>query len=332
MNGILNVLKPPSMTSFDIVGFLRRLLKIKKIGHTGTLDPGAVGVLPVCIGNATKAIEFMMEKDKLYRAELTLGIETDTQDSSGVVIRTSDVSVTDEEIISAVNSFRGKIKQVPPMYSALKVDGRKLYDLAREGITIERKPREIEIHSINVLNISRCPVNRAETEDAIDIAGLHTRVLFDVSCSKGTYIRTLCADIGSSLGCGGHMSFLLRMRAGSFDISSALTVEEIRDLAEKGRLYEKLSSVDAVFEHLNKLVLDEVNEKKFLNGMFIKIGNRKCEAALENSGTDFKAREDKNAIEGDILRVYNTSGVFIALGEYVPYQGELLFKSKKLFL
>ena len=169
MNGILNILKPPGMTSFDVVAYLRGLLRIKKIGHTGTLDPLAVGVLPVCIGSATKAIEFLMEKDKLYRAELTLGVSTDTQDASGEIVSIKAVNCTDEEIINAVRSFTGKYMQMPPMYSALKVNGKKLYELAREGITIERKSREVEIYSVDIIKIER-----------ID----KVRVLFDIHAQR----------------------------------------------------------------------------------------------------------------------------------------------------
>jgi tRNA pseudouridine55 synthase len=201
------------MTSFDVVSYLRGVLKTKKIGHAGTLDPIAAGVLPIFVGKATKAIEFVMGEDKLYRAELTLGVGTDTQDSSGRVISKSKVEASDESIAEAVRSFTGVYSQLPPMFSALKVNGKKLYEMARKGIEVERRPREVEIHSIDIIEINR-------NKDDVT-------VLFDVHCSKGTYIRTLCYDIGEKLGCGGHMSFLLRKRAGIFNIESSVVLEKI---------------------------------------------------------------------------------------------------------
>ncbi|MCX8130102.1 MAG: tRNA pseudouridine(55) synthase TruB [Clostridia bacterium] len=295
MDGILNILKPPGMTSFDVVGFLRRILKTKKIGHTGTLDPGAVGVLPICIGNATKAIEFMMEKDKLYRAELTLGAETDTQDSSGKVVATYDVNVDETQIRSVMSSFLGTYEQIPPMYSAVKIEGKKLYELAREGKTIEREPRTVEVFSIDILKIKN-----KET------------ILFDVHCSKGTYIRTLCDDIGKRLGCGGHMSFLIRTKAGPYDISSAITLEEVEMLAEQNKLEERFLPVDTVFQILKPVVLNDADSKRFLNGVFINCADPILEA-------------------GENIRVYNNKNCFLALGEVILKQNKLVLKSKKVF-
>lgn len=300
MNGILNILKPPGMTSFDVVGYLRGVIKIKKIGHTGTLDPGAVGVLPICIGSATKAIEYMTDKDKVYRAEMTLGVSTDTQDSSGQVLEQREVNVTSEEVSRVVTQFVGKLQQIPPMYSAIKVEGKKLYELARSGITVERKPREIEVYSINIIK------NIEEKSE-----GPKT-VILDVHCSKGTYIRTLCHDIGEQLGCGGHMSFLVRMKAGSFTIASALTLQEIASLHREGRLYESLLSPDQVFDNLTAVQLEEVEESRFLNGVYINL------------------REGDHK-EGDSVRVYDRMGKFLAVGEVISKQGLLLLKSKKVF-
>lgn len=296
MNGILNVLKPPGMTSFDVVAFLRGVLKTKKIGHSGTLDPGAVGVLPVFINKATGAIEFAAEKDKIYRAELTLGISTDTQDSTGEVLERRDVNVSEKEIIEAVNSFTGVISQVPPMYSAIKQDGVKLYELARSGVTVERKPRQIEIYSINVISISE-----------------GRKILFDVACSKGTYIRTLCADIGDRLGCGGHMSFLIRLRSGMFDIQSAYTLEEIKHLADEGKLKDILVGTEEIFKAMPGINLEKKDTDRFLNGVFIPVEE-----------TDLKQKE--------LVRVYNREGAFIALGEIISRENRLLLKSKKSFL
>lgn len=295
MNGILNILKPPGMTSFDVVAHLRGLLRIRKIGHTGTLDPLAAGVLPLCLGNATRAIEFLMEKDKLYRAELTLGISTDTQDISGNVVSTYTVNCTDEDITNAVRSFTGKYMQLPPMFSALKVDGKKLYDLAREGITVPRNPREVFIYSLNIINIKRCG---------------KVKVLFDIHCSKGTYIRTLCADIGERLGCGGHMSFLLRKRAGMFDISSSLTLEEISGLFSEGRLQEKILNTEDAFGNLEAVKIDRMQEKRFLNGVAIRL---------------------ENYFSKGLVRVFDENRRFLALGEMKETEGGLVLKSKKFF-
>ncbi len=296
MDGIINVLKPPGMTSFDVIGHLRRVLETKKIGHAGTLDPDAAGVLPVFAGKATKAIEFMMEKEKVYRAEMTLGITTDTGDSSGEIIETRSVNVGEAEIVKAILSFKGKYMQVPPMYSALKVEGQKLYELARKGITIERKPREVTITDIRVINI--------KTENNL------SRVIYQVECSKGTYIRTLCEDIGNKLGCGGHMSFLLRLRAGMFDISRALTLEEIEAYAKSNSLSDKLISAEEVFASYPKVKLDETQLKRFLNGVHI----------------------ESNLKQAEVTAVYNQKGEFIGLGEVIKSQEGYILKSRKLFL
>ena len=296
MDGILNVLKPPGMTSFDVVSYLRRILKTKKIGHAGTLDPGAAGVLPVCIGRATKSIEYMMEKDKSYRVELTLGVSTDTQDAEGQVVERHQVHLTEQQIVECINHFIGKIEQIPPMYSAVKVEGKRLYELARTGVTIEREAREVEIYSINILEIFEN----------------NTKVLFDVTCSKGTYIRTLCADIGEKLGCGGHMSFLIRTRAGIFDICHALTLEDIAELAIEGKMNDILVKVEEIFKNLQKVELDEFSTKKFLNGVFVKLDY-----------LDVKP--------GETLAVFNNSNVFFALGEVFLKQGKPMMKLKKVF-
>lgn len=296
MNGILNVLKPPGMTSFDVVAHIRGLTKMKKIGHTGTLDPMAAGVLTVCLGSATGAIEFLTDKDKLYRAELTLGITTDTQDSSGTVLSESSAVCSDGDIEAAVASFVGSYAQLPPMYSALKMNGRKLYELAREGISVERKPRDVEIYSAGVIAVYRKE---------------RTKVLFDIHCSKGTYIRTLCADIGERLGCGGHMSFLLRKRAGAFALEAAATLEEIKALAADGKLHTIMSDIPEAFGSLEALSLDPEQEKRFTNGVHLDLGSI-------NAGSG-------------LVRVYGAEGRFLALGELYDGSGRKLLKSRKFF-
>lgn len=293
-NGILNVLKPPGMTSFDVVAYLRRILHEKKIGHAGTLDPSAVGVLPMCIGRATKAIEYMMDKNKSYRVELTLGISTDTQDSDGKIINKQKVELTHKEIEDSLNYFTGTTTQVPPMYSAIRVEGKRLYELARAGINIERKPREVQIFSSKIIKIN------------------NNKVIFDVVCSKGTYMRTLCSDIGDRLGCGGHMSFLIRTRAGVFNIHDALTLEEIDYLASEGKLSQKLINTGEVFNHLQIVKLNETVLKKFLNGVPVEIN-------------------DLYAEECELIKIHSTSDEFIAIGEAITLQGQTKLKMKKLF-
>lgn len=293
MDGILNILKPAGMTSFDVVAHLRGLLGIKKIGHAGTLDPMAVGVLPICTGRATRVIEFMMEDDKVYRAELTLGVATDTEDSSGNPISVRDVNCTDEQIIQVIQAFTGKYMQTPPMYSALKINGKRLYELAREGIHIERRKREVEIYSIEVICIDR----------AADV-----KVLMEVHCSKGTYIRTLCADIGERLGCGGHMSFLLRKRVGFFDIESAVTLERLAHAKEKGAINDVFSPVELLFSHIGRFKLDERTEKRFMNGMKVSVPTGEYE---------------------DMVRVYNTNNVFVALGSIFKKEDVTYLKVRK---
>lgn len=245
--GIINVLKPPGMTSHDVVSFVRRLYKIKRVGHAGTLDPAAAGVLPVFIGNATRLIEYFADADKSYRAELTYGFETDTGDDTGNIINScSYVRPQRSEIETVLASFIGLNEQIPPMYSAIKVGGKKLYELARKGEIIERKPRKIII-------------------DAITLVTEHGNgMVFDVTCSKGTYIRTLCSDIGRRLNCLSVMSFLVRTRVGEFQLEQALTLEEI--IANKELAVQK---ADASLKHFPAVILAEHESKAVKNGRSI---------------------------------------------------------------
>ncbi len=322
MDGILNVLKPQGMTSFDVVALLRGMFDTRKIGHAGTLDPLAVGVLPVCLGKATKAIEFMMEKDKYYRAELTLGITTDTQDSTGKTISSVEPDCTDGDIRKAASAFIGKYSQLPPMYSALRINGKRLYDLAREGAEVERERRDVEIYSAGVVDIDRSD-------------GL--RVLIDVHCSKGTYIRTLCADIGDLLGCGGHMSFLLRKKAGPFGIASAVTLEELERRKRDGSLGSVLLEADTVFMQYESYTLNETEEKKFRNGVEIdicrspdQVGSVVCGTTKEGS----RAAPDENGqgSNSHTVRVYDASGIFTALGTVHRINDKWRLKVKKFFI
>lgn len=248
MDGVLIVRKEKGYTSHDVVAKLRGILHMKKIGHTGTLDPDAEGVLPVVLGKATKLVEFLTEKEKTYETVLWLGIETDTQDMTGSVLRELPVSVTEEEVRSAIQSFLGEQEQIPPMYSAVKVNGRKLYELAREGKTVERKPRIVYFHEIKILEIN------------------FPRVRLSVTCSKGTYIRTLCHDLGRALGCGGCMEKLLRIRSGQFTLEESLTLDEIRDCAEQGTLIRHIRSIEEILGDYPVLYCREEADRLLMNG------------------------------------------------------------------
>lgn len=238
MDGIINVLKPPGMTSHDVVQFIRRTLKTKKAGHTGTLDPGVAGVLPVCLGKATKVAQYVTDSGKSYRAEITFGISTATQDKYGEVTSEADASgLTDEKITAVLADFEGTIRQVPPMTSAIRHQGRKLYELAREGLEIKREPRAVQIYGLKPVKIYTADVSRP-------------KAIFDVSCSKGTYIRTLCHDIGERLGCGAHMSFLIRTGSGPYLLEQAATLEEISQLAAADRIREIVLPLDSALQGL----------------------------------------------------------------------------------
>lgn len=229
INGILNVYKEKGFTSHDVVAKLRGILRQKKIGHTGTLDPDAEGVLPVCLGSGTKLCDMLTERDKAYRTVLLLGQVTDTQDTSGTVLHEAEVTVTEAQVREAILDFVGEYDQVPPMYSALKVNGKKLYELAREGKTVERAARKVTIHEIEIEKVEL------------------PRVTMTVRCSKGTYIRTLCHDIGERLGCGGCMEQLLRIKAGPFFLEESLTLAQIESLKREECLEEAVIPVEQMF-------------------------------------------------------------------------------------
>jgi len=251
MNGIILIDKPQDWTSHDVVGKLRRLLKERRIGHSGTLDPMATGLLVVFVGRATRAVEFAESDEKQYIAGLRLGVETDTQDITGTVLKECSCHVTEAQLKAVLPRFMGEISQLPPMYSALKVNGQKLYDIARKGGEVERKPRKITIHALDVIDNSHL-----EQGD----------YCLDVTCSKGTYIRTLCQDIGEALGVGGTMSSLRRIRAGGFHLRDALTIEQVAQAAEEGRAEELLQPVDSLFAEHEKLTLTDKQTKRTLVG------------------------------------------------------------------
>ncbi len=245
MNGIVIIDKPAGWTSQDVVSKLRGVLKTRRIGHGGTLDPMATGVLPVFVGRATRGVEFFEHAEKTYEATLRLGLTTDTEDTSGTVLEEKEVSISEEEFLAVLPQFRGKIQQIPPMYSALKVNGQKLYDLARKGREVERQPREIEIFKLECLEFS----------------GNEARLL--VHCSKGTYIRTLCKDIGAALGCGGCMAALRRVTAGEYTIEEAIPLDALV-AAENPESY--LRPVDSMFRGYPEVKLTANQEKRCRNG------------------------------------------------------------------
>lgn len=299
VNGIINVYKEKGFTSFDVVAKMRGMFHQKKIGHTGTLDPDAEGVLPICLGKATKVCDLLTDKDKEYKAVLLLGQETDTQDVSGEVLNTCKVLATEEEVKAAVFSFVGKYEQVPPMYSALKVNGQKLCDLARKGITVERKPRTVTIHSIEI--------------DRIELP----EVEMIVSCSKGTYIRTLCDDIGKKLGCYGCMKSLIRTRVDRFVLEESYKLSQIQEIIDNksDTQWHFIEPIDSVFEKMVFVTAKEDAKKLIVNGNRIPI-------CYLSDFSEEKAQEQ--------VRLYDSTHKFIGIYTYIEENKE--FKPVKLFL
>lgn len=309
-NGIINVYKEKGYTSFDVVAKLRGILREKKIGHTGTLDPDATGVLPVCIGNATKVCELLTDKDKVYEAVLHLGLNTDTQDATGRILKDRSEQVpglSEDQIREVIHSFIGDYDQVPPMYSALKVNGKKLCDLAREGIEVARKPRHVHIYDIEIKQI-HLPC-----------------VTMKVHCSKGTYIRTLCEDIGEQLGVGGIMASLVRTRVSHFELADALTLAQIEKHRDEGTLDQIILSVDRVFLEFPALHITGDALKKLQNG------NRLAESDFTELVFD-----DSDAVKmasdhtDKRFRIYDAAERFYGIYGYDSKRRD--FKSIKMFL
>ncbi|MDP4144361.1 MAG: tRNA pseudouridine(55) synthase TruB [Bacillota bacterium] len=255
MDGVINVYKPLNITSFDVVRKIKKITNIKKIGHTGTLDPMACGVLPICIGKATKIVDYLMQDYKIYRADLELGKVTDTYDLEGTILEQNEVNVSGEDVKKVINKFIGEIEQIPPMYSALKMNGKRLYELARQGIEVERKGRNITIFDINIIEIN-LPL-----------------VKFDVKCSKGTYIRSLCYDIGKELGCGGTMAGLERLSTGFFTKENSIHLENLTE----ENIKDYLITIDNALQSYEKVLFGKKHEKLLMNGVEIK-----DKAILEN--------------------------------------------------
>ncbi|MCI7721466.1 MAG: tRNA pseudouridine(55) synthase TruB [Mediterraneibacter faecis] len=297
INGIVNIYKEKGYTSHDVVAVLRKVVGQKKIGHTGTLDPDATGVLPVCLGRATKVCELLTDHDKTYEALLLLGKTTDTQDISGEVLEERDPGdLTEEEVRSCIESFIGEYDQIPPMYSALKVNGKKLYELAREGKTVERKSRKVQIHGIRILEMNL------------------PHVRMEVDCSKGTYIRTLCHDIGEKLQVGGCMEELERTKVGRFLKEDAVTLDEVRQKMEQGEGGELFTPLDQIFAELPAVTVTD------------------AKAWMSYNGNDLPERfllEKEAWTDGQEVRVYDSRKNFIGLYQYrAPKK---LFHIKKMF-
>lgn len=298
INGIVNIYKEKGYTSHDVVAVLRKVVGQKKIGHTGTLDPDATGVLPVCLGRATKVCELLTDHDKTYEALLLLGKTTDTQDISGEVLEERDPGdLTEEEVRSCIESFIGEYDQIPPMYSALKVNGKKLYELAREGKTVERKSRKVQIHGIRILEMNL------------------PHVRMEVDCSKGTYIRTLCHDIGEKLQVGGCMEELERTKVGRFLKEDAVTLDEVRQKMEQREGAELFTPLDQIFAELPAVTVTD------------------AKAWMSYNGNDLPERfllEKEAWTDGQEVRVYDSRKNFIGLYQYrAPKK---LFHIKKMFL
>lgn len=299
MDGIIIIDKPEDFTSFDVVAKMRRLLGTRKVGHAGTLDPMATGVLPIFVGRATKCCDILPDQNKRYTATFELGYTTDTLDSTGRVLTRTPVQSNKADLLAALDSFRGEIMQLPPMFSAIQINGHRLYDLARQGVEIEREKRPVTISHLELL----------QSDESAH------RYVIDVACSKGTYIRTLCADIGEALGCGATMTALRRTRAAGFDLEDSLTLKQAEQLAQQGKLSEQLLPIERVFQELPALTLCAAQERMYRNGVRL----------------DLKRLDGMQALgdwSGD-LRIYAESGTFLGISYADREQG--LLQTRKLF-
>ena len=296
MNGTVNIFKPKGMTSHDVVNIMRKKLKIKKVGHAGTLDPNVAGVLILCLGKGTRISEYLLELDKEYIGELTLGMETDTQDIDGKVLNYSNKIPKEFEILEVFESYSGWIEQVPPMYSALKHKGKKLYDLAREGKVVSREARKVHIKDLEVLN-------------NLD----NKKILFKVGCSKGTYIRTLCNDIGESLGTYGYMSYLIRTEVGDFSINDSYSIDYIQELSMEN-INSIIRPIDESLSFMDSIVIEDKYFKNIINGLMLPINNR-----------------DYIDVDSKIYKVY-CKNIFIGLGKIINKDGQLYIKMDKVLI
>lgn len=295
MNGIINVFKPKGISSHGVVSRLRKILNLKRIGHTGTLDPNVTGVLPICIGKATRVSEYLLDANKEYIGELSLGIKTDSQDSDGIILERKDLlnlELTNESIYKIFSTYEGSIKQIPPMHSAIRHNGKRLYELAREGIEVERKARNVEIYNLEILNI------------------FNSKILFEIKCSKGTYVRTICNDIGEELGTFGYMSHLIRTGVGPFKIENAISLEQIEQMMNENDL-SFLLPTDVAVKNLEKISLDSKFYNNIINGMKIE--------------TDIKK------IDTELYRIYCKND-FIGIGKIISEKDKNYIKMDKVLI
>jgi len=302
LDGIINIYKEKGYTSHDVVAIVRKTLNYPKVGHTGTLDPDAEGVLPVCIGKGTKLADYITAETKRYVAEITLGITTDTEDTSGKILEQREVNFDEKIIREAIEQFKGEYMQTPPMYSAVKIGGKKLYELARQGKTVERKARRVFIYDIKILEM--------QPPDKIKI---------DVICSKGTYIRTLCTDIGKQLGCGACMSSLLRTQTGEFKLENSIKLEELKKMAAEGRTQEVIIGLDEVLSSYPKLYTNQKVAKNLYNGNII------YEYGIVKNGLIFE--------QGKEVLVYDYEGNFIGIYKILKEENDKWYiKPEKMLI
>lgn len=297
MDGIINIFKPKGITSHDAVSIMRRTLGIKKIGHTGTLDPNATGVLPLCIGKGTRISEYLLDVDKEYIGELSLGLATDTQDSDGKVLKQSHKIVSRDDIYKAFDRFKGEIWQIPPMYSSIRYNGKKLYEFAREGKVVNRRARNVKIYNLDIINIFN-----------------NKKIIFYVKCSKGTYIRTLCDDIGEYLGTYGYMSYLIRIGVGDFKIADSYSIDYIKNLT-KEELNTVFSPIDEGLSHMDSLFIEDQFFKKLINGAIVPLKKDKI----------------KNYSQNTPIKIY-CKDIFIGVGKIIKKENETYIKMYKVLV
>ena len=305
MNGILNIFKPKGISSHQVVKEVRSILNIPKVGHTGTLDPSASGVLLICLGQATKIAEFLVGMKKQYQGEMILGVSTDSQDSEGKIIRKKEVGtdIDEKRIKDIFQKYEGTISQIPPMFSAAHYKGKRLYHLARKGIEVKRSPKEVKIYQFNLINFDQ---------------KVNPIVKFEVICSKGTYIRTLCDDIGNELGCGAHLSNLVRKKIGKFSIKDSLNIEELKKEKALGKRY--LISIDSALGELNKIIVKSEAIKIVLNGGVI------SSEQIVEIPEGLKTGKDK------FVKMFDVKGNLLSIGTSIKDDGgNIIFKPVKVF-
>jgi len=305
MNGILNIFKPKGISSHQVVKEVRSILNIPKVGHTGTLDPSASGVLLICLGQATKIAEFLVGMKKQYQGEMILGVSTDSQDSEGKIIGKKEVGadIDEKRIRDIFQKYEGTISQIPPMFSAGHYKGKRLYHLAREGIEVKRSPKEVKIYQFNLVNFDQ---------------RVNPIVKFEVVCSKGTYVRTLCNDIGNELGCGAHLSSLVRKKVGNFSSEDSINLEELRKDKNLGKRY--LISIDSALEELNKIIVKSEAIKIVLNGGVI------SSEQIVEIPEGLKTGKDK------FVKMFDVKGNLLSIGTPIKDNGgNIIFKPVKVF-